>query len=96
MLVLDGSATLPFYGDQEAVISAIESFLNPQAATLTRRELEVLGLAAAGLSNRRIGSDLHISEDTVARHLANIFLKLDVGSRGAAVARARRLELLPA
>ena len=96
LLVLDGSATLPFFGDQEAVISAIESFLNPHAAILTRRELEILDLAAAGLSNRLIGGDLHISEDTVARHLANVFLKLDVGSRGAAVARARKLELLPA
>jgi DNA-binding NarL/FixJ family response regulator len=93
LLVLEGSATSPFFGDQEAVISAIESFVNPRAAVLTRRELEVLGRVADGLSNRGIACDLHISEDTVARHLANVFLKLEVGSRGAAVARARVLDL---
>jgi pimeloyl-ACP methyl ester carboxylesterase/DNA-binding CsgD family transcriptional regulator len=96
LLVLDGSTRFPFFGDQEAVLSAIESFLNPRRPMLTRRELEVLGQAAAGLSNRRIGSGLYISEDTVARHLANVFIKLEVGSRGAAVARARFLELLTA
>jgi DNA-binding NarL/FixJ family response regulator len=55
---------------------------------LTARELEVLRLVAAGRSNRAIASALVISEHTVARHLQNIFRKLDVSSRTAASAFA--------
>jgi len=55
---------------------------------LTARELQVLRLVAAGRSNRAIAADLVISEHTVARHLQNIFAKLDVSSRSAATAFA--------
>jgi ATP/maltotriose-dependent transcriptional regulator MalT len=55
---------------------------------LTARELEVLRLVAAGESNRAIAAALVISEHTVARHLQNIFRKLDVSSRTAAIAFA--------
>ena len=55
---------------------------------LTTRELEVLRLVAAGESNRAIAATLVISEHTVARHLQNIFRKLDVSSRTAASAFA--------
>lgn len=55
---------------------------------LTARELEVLGLVAAGKSNREIATALVISDHTVARHLQNIFRKLDVTSRTAASAFA--------
>jgi DNA-binding NarL/FixJ family response regulator len=48
---------------------------------LTRRECEVLTLVADGRSNREIGEALHISDRTVARHLTNIFHKIDVSSR---------------
>ncbi len=61
---------------------------------LTEREAEVLGLVAAGLSNRRIAAQLHLSEKTVARHLANIYTKLDVGNRAAATAFAFRHRLV--
>jgi DNA-binding CsgD family transcriptional regulator len=57
-------------------------------AGLTAREAEVLRLVAAGHSNTQIASDLVLSEKTVARHLSNIFGKLDVGSRTAAAAYA--------
>jgi DNA-binding NarL/FixJ family response regulator len=55
---------------------------------LTAREVEVLRLVAAGRSNPQIASELVLSEKTVARHLSNIFGKLDVPSRTAAAAYA--------
>lgn len=55
---------------------------------LTDREVEVLRLVAAGRSNREIAAELVISEHTVARHLQNIFAKIDVSSRTAAAAYA--------
>jgi DNA-binding NarL/FixJ family response regulator len=55
---------------------------------LSARELEVLRLVAAGMSNRAIATELTISEHTVARHLQNIFAKLGVSSRTAASAYA--------
>ncbi len=55
---------------------------------LSRRELEVLRLVAAGKSNREIAEALVISEHTVARHLQNIFAKLRLSSRTAAAAFA--------
>jgi predicted ATPase/DNA-binding CsgD family transcriptional regulator len=59
-------------------------------AGLTARELEVLRLLVAGRTDREIGEALFISHRTAARHVANIFLKLDVSSRAAAVAFALR------
>jgi DNA-binding NarL/FixJ family response regulator len=56
--------------------------------SLTTREAEVLRLVAAGKTNREIAAALLISEHTVARHLQNIFAKLDVSSRSAATAFA--------
>ena len=56
-----------------------QSVLDPHG--LTRRELEVLRLLAAGHSNRQLGDLLFISPATAARHLANIFAKLGVDSR---------------
>ena len=50
--------------------------------------MEVLKLVASGMTNREIASNLHISEKTVARHISNIFTKLDLSSRAAATAYA--------
>ena len=60
---------------------------------LTPRELEVLRLVASGKSNRAIATELVISEHTVARHVQNIFAKLGVSSRTAAVSFAFEREL---
>ncbi|MBW3579241.1 MAG: helix-turn-helix transcriptional regulator [Actinobacteria bacterium] len=57
---------------------------------LTPREAEILALVAEGITNRQVADRLVISEKTVARHLANIYLKLDVATRTAAAAWARR------
>lgn len=54
-------------------------------APLTDRELEVLRLAAKGLTNKAIGQALTISDRTVQGHLANIYGKLGVASRTEAV-----------
>jgi DNA-binding NarL/FixJ family response regulator len=61
---------------------------------LTGRELDVLRLVAVGNSNAEIAERLVLSDKTVARHLTNIFAKLDVPSRTAAVAYARDHDLL--
>ncbi|MDP9311352.1 MAG: response regulator transcription factor [Chloroflexota bacterium] len=57
----------------------------PGGESLTDRELEVLRLAARGLTNKQIGHDLDISDRTVQNHLANIYAKLGVASRTEAV-----------
>jgi DNA-binding CsgD family transcriptional regulator len=57
-------------------------------AGLTAREVEVIRLVASGRSNAQIATALVLSEKTVARHLSNIFGKLDVSSRTAATAYA--------
>ena len=53
-------------------------------SVLSARELEILLLATRGLSNEQIASALHLAEATVKRHLANVYLKMDVSSRGEA------------
>ena len=55
---------------------------------LSARQLEILLLAARGLSNRRIASSLHISESTVKRHLATVYERMGVGSRSEAAREA--------
>ena len=58
---------------------------------LTDREIDVLKLAAEGLTNRGIGRQLSISDRTVQGHLANIYAKLGVASRTEAVTKALQL-----
>jgi DNA-binding NarL/FixJ family response regulator len=65
-----------------------------ESGGLTRREIEVLRLVAAGLSNQMLAERLFVSEHTVHRHVANIMSKLSVSTRAAAVAQAARLGLL--
>lgn len=64
------------------------------ATSLTRREREILGMIAQGLSNPQIAARLVLSEHTVHRHVANILTKLGAHSRAAAVASAARQGLL--
>jgi DNA-binding NarL/FixJ family response regulator len=64
------------------------------ATPLTPRELEVLGLIAAGLADKEMAERLGLSPHTVHRHVSNILTKLDVPSRAAAAAHAARLGLL--
>ena len=62
--------------------------------TLTARETEVLRLLAEGRTAARIGDELHLSEATVKTHLNNLYEKLGVSDRAAAVATAMRWGLL--
>jgi DNA-binding NarL/FixJ family response regulator len=63
-----------------------------------RRQLSRIGsarvLVAAGRSNPEIATELFLSDKTVARHLSNIFTKLDVGSRTAAAVFAHKHKLV--
>lgn len=65
------------------------------AGGLTRREREVLACIAVGATNRQVAQQLHLSEKTVGRHLANIYAKAGVSSRTGAVAWARDHNVLP-
>ncbi len=73
---------------QAAVVGMPEGMLEETGTgaegVISARELEILLLAARGLSNERIASSLHIADATVKRHLANIYLKMGVSSRGEA------------
>jgi DNA-binding NarL/FixJ family response regulator len=57
---------------------------------LSERELEVLRLAARGMSNKDIAGELHLSARTIQAHLSSIFAKMEVGSRTEAVVLALR------
>jgi DNA-binding NarL/FixJ family response regulator len=75
-----------------ADVSRVEALLLEDTAKgnspLTQREVQVLRLVASGMTNREIADKLFISEKTVARHLSNIFTKLDLSSQTAATAYA--------
>ena len=73
---------------QASVVSSVP------AASLTRREQEVLRLLAAGASNQEIAQTLVISLDTVKKHVSNLLGKLGASSRTQAISRARALSLL--
>ncbi|HEY7171796.1 MAG TPA: LuxR C-terminal-related transcriptional regulator [Vicinamibacterales bacterium] len=82
-----------------AALERLEADRGAAAATppggLTAREVEVLKLMAQGKTNRAIARELDISEKTVARHVSNIFVKLDLSSRAAATAYAFTHRLAP-
>jgi len=63
--------------------------------TLSERELEVLQLAAEGLTNRQIGERLYLSPHTVARHIVNARLKLGAANRTEAAARVTQHQDTP-
>jgi two-component system, NarL family, response regulator LiaR len=66
-----------------------------QDLAITKRELEILGLIASGLSNREIAEKLFVSENTVKTHSSRLFDKLSVKRRTQAVQRGKELGLIP-
>jgi DNA-binding NarL/FixJ family response regulator len=67
-----------------------------RAGGLTERELEILAAVARGLSNKAISQELWVTEQTVKFHLTNIYRKLGVPNRTAAVRYAHEHRLVPA
>src|SRR5829696_5081568 len=79
--VLDPKSENAVVGMPEGMLEGTEEGAD---SLLSARELEILLLAARGLSNHQIAFSLHLAEATVKRHLANVYLKMGVGSRGEA------------
>ena len=72
-----------------------ETITATPAEALTERELEVLKLLATGKTNKEIGAQLNIAENTVKNHLKNILAKLHLENRVQAAAMAVRQGLVP-
>lgn len=79
---------------QGALLRGLKSRERASHSSLTRRELEMLELLADGLSNGDIAGRLFVSPETVKAHLRNMFGKLGVSDRTAAVAAALRKGLI--
>ena len=78
-------------GAGRAAAAAVPGLVEP----LTARELEVLGLLAAGRPNPRIAGELVVTLDTVKKHVSHLLGKLGAANRTEAVTRARQLGLIP-
>ncbi|MBZ0306229.1 MAG: response regulator transcription factor [Anaerolineae bacterium] len=74
--------------NQPEIVPSLEN------TNLTEREVEILALAAQGMTNKAIGFELSISDRTVQGHLANIYEKLEVSGRTDATLKAIRLGLI--
>jgi DNA-binding CsgD family transcriptional regulator/pimeloyl-ACP methyl ester carboxylesterase len=94
LVLLEGSATVPFLGDMDAILQSINEFLGRPGETrpdgLTEREFEILILLAGGSSNREMSKALSISERTVDRHIANLYRRIGAHNRAEATAYAYR------
>jgi DNA-binding NarL/FixJ family response regulator len=86
-------ATGTVYLQGELVVAAVSPDA-AESASLSPRELEVLGLMSAGLQNKQIARRLGISEATVKTHVKALYARLGVRGRAEATARAMRLGLI--
>jgi DNA-binding NarL/FixJ family response regulator len=84
------AANSPVGPENDVLIVAPPKAFSGQAEAdgLSERELEVLLMVARGMSNHQIAISLHLSEATIKRHLANIYPRIGVSSRGEAVRKA--------
>ncbi|HYG03007.1 MAG TPA: LuxR C-terminal-related transcriptional regulator [Chryseosolibacter sp.] len=76
------------------VVSHEPDHLLAEKLGITKRELEVLSLMAAGLSNQEIAEKLFVSLSTVKTHSSNLFAKLNVKRRTQAIQKSKELRLL--
>jgi NarL family two-component system response regulator LiaR len=79
--VYQGQFTLPPDLAHKLLNRPPKSAKSDKAASLTRRERQVMQAAAKGLSNREIGEHLDIGENTVRSHMSNILRKLNLANR---------------
>ena len=77
-----------------AQIAKVRGSSIPGASALTVAELRLLPLLSTHLSFAEIGAELFVSPNTAKTHAVAIYRKLNAGTRGQAVARARELGLL--
>ncbi len=100
------SALAPFGGFATSVASAVPAVSTDiapmvdraeqrEALGITKRELEILELMAAGLSNREIAERIFVSENTVKTHSSRLFEKLSARRRTQAVQIGKARGLLP-
>jgi NarL family two-component system response regulator LiaR len=84
---------------REVMVPAPADFVRDQGRLeslgITPRELEILELIAAGLSNREIADRAHVSENTVKTHSSRVFDKLGARRRTQAVQRGKEFRLIP-
>jgi two-component system, NarL family, response regulator LiaR len=83
---------------KKVIIAGPEFKLNEQELRrlgISKREYEVLGLMAEGLSNQEIADKLFVSLNTVKTHSSHLLMKLDARRRTEAIHRAKELGLLP-
>lgn len=92
MRVLEGSTQHTY--EETGMKDEVQTLPDIMEEPLTDRELEVLALLAAGLSNKEIAERLIIAIGTVKVHVKNIFAKLKVNRRTKAIAQAKELKLL--
>lgn len=79
---------------RDEVVREIGAQRRPREESLTRRELEVLRLLADGLSGPAIAKRLYVEPSTIKTHLQNLYAKLEVSDRAAAVAEGMRRGLV--
>lgn len=84
---------------REVLVHPPSSFVRDEhkvaALGLTPRELEILELIAAGLSNREIADRVHVSENTVKTHSSRVFSKLGAKRRTQVVQMGKEMRLIP-
>jgi DNA-binding CsgD family transcriptional regulator len=81
-IIIDNSK--PFHTDEKQL----------SKLCLSKREFEILKLINEGLSNQQIADKLFLSENTVKKHISNLFLKLDVERRTEAIRKAKEMRIL--
>lgn len=88
IVIVEKTITIPGSGEKETDRAEIEK------RGISQREMEVLQLIAAGLSNQEIADRLFVSLNTVKTHTSNLFLKLEVSRRTMAVQKAKEINIL--
>jgi|AGTN01.3.fsa_nt_gi ATP-dependent transcriptional regulator len=81
------------YGHAVKYLAALKNS-RESPRSLTSREKEILRLSSRGLTRSEIATELFLSEGTVKKHFDNIFKKLEVGGKTAAIKRAEKMKLI--